>query len=110
MLSSNFVLNCKVNADDVDRSIKIYGPPVPLLKGTMATPPQILHNKSSVSIPIGLLEKNKNFKMYCDICFIGGLPFLITKSDVVEFITSHFLVNRKKIDYKDLAKYYEDLF
>ena len=39
MISSNFVLNCKVNADDVDRAIKIYAPPLSLLRSTMMTPP-----------------------------------------------------------------------
>ena len=95
-----------MSADDVDRAMKIFGPPEPLLKGTMIYPSQVTHRNRSISIPIEILQKNKNLRLFCDICFVNGLPFLVTRTDIVEFITIHHMANRKK---KEILLYLKNI-
>jgi len=96
MINTNFILNSKISTDDVNRALKIFGPPEPLLRGTMVAPSPVTHRNRNVPIPVEILRENNKLRLYCDICFINGMPFIVTRTDIVEFMTVHHLRSRKR--------------
>ena len=59
-LSKNIINNRKVGMDDIQRGLKIYGPPEPLLSGKMTAPSHTYLIKSQVQLPIEILQQHKN--------------------------------------------------
>ena len=97
MINKNFIINSKVTTDDINRAVKMFGPPENLIRETMVSPSQVTHRNRTIPLPHQLLMQNKNLRMYIDICYINMIPFLTTRTDITEYITIHALQNRQKI-------------
>ena len=66
--------------DDIQRGLKIYGPPEPLLSGKMTAPSQTQFIKSQVQLPIKILQQHKYLQLFMDIFNVNRIPFLIAKT------------------------------
>ena len=96
MTETNFIINCPINEHDINRALKIFEPPEPLVKGTMVTPTPITHKTMKIPLPISILQNNKWIRTYIDLCFVNNLPFFITRTEAVEYISQHPMPNKKK--------------
>ena len=61
-LSKKIINNRKVGMDDIQRGLKIYGPPEPLLSGKMTAPSQTQFIKSQLQLPIEILQQHNIYK------------------------------------------------
>jgi hypothetical protein len=95
IISSNQIANCPITVSDVDRAETIYGPSLPILKGKTVrrTPERVVSDY--ISIPLKVIESNKNVDLSGDIFFVNRIPFLATVSDNIKFTTSEHLKSRK---------------
>ena len=72
--------NSKVSMDDIERCIKIYGHPEPLLSGKKTTSSQTQFINCEVQLPIEILQHHKHLQLFIDIFYVNRIPFLITKA------------------------------
>ena len=94
-VSDNYINNCDVTVDDIERGILIYGEPLPLLKGKMKRISPRKHPKlTKRPLPFIIAETHRDLNLYVDIMYVNGLPFLISKSGKIIFLASTFLKSR----------------
>ena len=82
--------------DDIQRGIKIYGPPEPLLSGKMTASSQTQFINCQVQLLIEILQHHKHLQLFVDIFYVNKIPFLISKSNKLNYITVSHLKNRSK--------------
>ena len=70
--------NSKVGMDDIERGIKIYGHPEPLLSGTKTVSSQTQFIKCQVQLPIEILQHHKHLQLFMDIFYVNRIPFLLS--------------------------------
>ena len=70
LIKSNFLVNCNVTVDDVDRAVSIYGIPTPLLQGRTVTPKQTSHRAGYMSFPGEIYHNNKQLHLFTDVCYV----------------------------------------
>jgi hypothetical protein len=81
MINSGAINNCPVTINDVNRAERIYGPDVAILKGKSITKtPQIVSVDQNIEIKDRPIQS-----FHCDIMFIDGQPFLISKVIPLEY-------------------------
>ena len=78
-ISKNMINNSKVGMDDIERGIKIYGPPEPLLSGKKTASSQTQFINCQVQLPIEILQHHKHLQLFMDIFYVNRISFLITK-------------------------------
>ena len=86
--------NCPFITKDLVIDDRIYGPAKPLLQGSMKH-----HSKSAVEVPIfplpaEILLHCKYIKLYIDLFYINGMPFLHTKSSKITLLAVETLSSR----------------
>ena len=97
LIRYNLINNCPVTLKDVDLAERIFGPSIANLKGkTTRTRPTPVR-QDIVSIPEALKEPHKDVTLDIDILFVNKIPFLMSVSHNIEFVTTQCLPNRKKI-------------
>ncbi len=92
MLTSGKLINNTVTIQDYRNALEMFGTDLGALKGkTTRSKPE--------HVPITLLDKPqpKNIVLSVDIMFFTGLPFLVTVSRNIRFITAMLLIDRKKM-------------
>ena len=89
-------MSCDVNTDDVMRGLKIYGTPVPLLKGKMKRVAPIQHPKDT-SIPLDFIisKERRDIILYVDLFYVNKIPFYVSKSGKINHIGVQKLNSRK---------------
>ena len=80
--------------DDIERGIKIYGPPEPLLSGKKTASSQTQFINCQVQLPIEILQHHKYLQLFMDIFYVNRIPFLITKTSKVNYVTVSPFKNR----------------
>ena len=88
--------NSKVGMNHIERGIKIYGSPEPLLSGKKTDSSQTQFINYQVQLPIEILQHHKHLQLFMDIFYVNRIPFLITKANKVNYITVSHLKNRSK--------------
>ena len=85
---------CLIMLDDAKRAQKIYGEPVASLKGktTRRKPPIVITDL--VEVPKEIRDANQNVELSIDVFFINQIPFLISVSDTLKFVTTSYIPNR----------------
>jgi hypothetical protein len=77
LVSGNFITNLPITLADVVRAEKIYGPPVPSLKGrTTQRKPAPVQDLIPVGIPRNLYEEYKDVTLCLDFLYVNRLPTL----------------------------------
>ena len=61
LVTNNFLVNCTFTVDDISNALRVYGPPEPLAKGRMTSPPQVTHRAQHVEVPRELLHIQKKY-------------------------------------------------
>ena len=86
ILEKNLLLNCPITVEDVQRAEYIYGPAVPLIKGTMtrALPPK--YKVKRINIPSHIIDRLQHLETYVDFMFVNGIPFLVSKTGKIDFL------------------------
>ena len=85
--------NSKVRMDDIERGIKIFGPPEPQFSGKMTASSQTQFINCQVQLPIKILQHHKHLQLFMDTFYVNGIPFPITKANKVNYITFSHLKN-----------------
>ena len=93
-IDMGLIHNCPVTSKHIDNYIKIFGTPVPLLKGkgTRSTPKVVTSNASKT--PLEVLEVNSEITLNIDTFFVNKIPFFTSVSEVIGFTTVEVLKDR----------------
>ena len=97
-VSSNLLNNTKVTVDDINRAVSIHGEPEPILEGKMTRPNAVIL-KSKVRrkpLPLPIKLNYQDIHLYVDFFFVNKLPFLLTKSGKLDFLTVEHMTSRTK--------------
>ena len=96
IIQTHQIKNCPVTIEDINISEKIYGPDVYAIKGkTVRKKPKVVVN-DYIEIPKELIKAHKGIILCADIMFIDQVPFLVTMSKYIRFITIRYIPDRKK--------------
>ena len=92
----NQIKNCPITLEDIKVCEKIFGLNIAALKGktTRSKPPVVVNDW--VEVPRELKLAHQGIILCADILFIEEIPFLMTVSKHLKFITIRFLPNQKK--------------
>ena len=86
--------NCPVTIDDFEKALTIFGPSVARLKGTSTRTKPIRAEADYVRIPQEIVDLNRFITIVADVMFVCGLPFLISLSRRIRFVTLQYIPNR----------------
>ena len=93
-LVSHHLSDCPVSADDITRSHTIFGPDPKGIRGkTTWTPPEHV-TTDYVQIPRDFIKLHKYVALVADVMFVNNIPFLITMSRKIKFITVEHIPTR----------------
>ena len=115
-VSTNKIRNCDITVDDVNRAIYIFGEQVPLLQGKMTRSTPKTTQIHPLPLPLEILQHNNSLRMAMDIFFVNKLPFLLTKSRNVNFLSvqplrtrtlSEIVSGLKAVKHKYLSRGFE---
>ena len=102
-LKWNVIKNSPVTPDDVTRRDTIYGPPIPMLEGTMVRTNPNAHEKvKRVEIPVQIAKEYKDVRLSIDIFYLNEETFFHTKSDKINYRTANHLTTRSLAGVKPL--------
>jgi hypothetical protein len=98
IVRNNLILNCPVTIDDVARAQHIYGKDVAFLKGkTTASPAKdYVPDQPPISLPQDILDNHSKVTLCCDIFFVLGLPFSLSTSRNIHFLSCRPIPDRSK--------------
>ena len=100
-VNRNLLSNNKITAMDIDRAIKIYGIPEPLLRGKKVAPTQLSVRGIQVDLSPTITNKLKHIQLFVDIFYVNTLAFLHKKAKNQEghrhlnYVTINHLKNKK---------------
>ena len=95
-VKNNLIRNCGVTIDDIERSLKIYGTPVPLIKGKMTNIGPTTNDMSVTYLPPDIIEHHRHIQLYMDFFYVNKMPFLHTKSGKINYLTVASTKSRSK--------------
>ncbi len=103
-IQSNLIKDCPVTVKDMGAAIKVWGPSIAMLKGKTVrmTPPVVRQDVIEISKEIR--EPHKDVTLAIDIFFVNKIPFFITYSLVICFLSVTYLSNRKALTIFDALK------
>jgi hypothetical protein len=98
IIRKNLIINCPITFDDVTRAERIYGKDVAFLKGKTTASPANDHvpNQPPIVLPQDILENHGQVTLCCDIYYVLGLPFSLSVSRNVHFLSCRPIPNREK--------------
>ena len=87
-MAHNLVHNSPINVGDINRAEKAFGPAAPLFQGKMKrrTPP-FGGKYKKLPLPPQVTENHQYVQLHINFFFVNKLPFLHTKSAVIQFLT-----------------------
>ena len=96
-LQANLLRDCPVTVQDLSVALKIWGPSVAMLKGKTVrkTPPPVQQN--IILIPKEIRQQHKKVTLVIDIFFVNKIPFFVTLSLRICFVSVTHMANRKAI-------------
>lgn len=103
-VSHALLKNCPLTIDDWENAKVIFGPSVPRLKGTSRRMKPTRAEPEYIRIPRDLVDMNKYVTLVADVMFVCGLPFLISLSRRIRFVTLQYMPNRSAGEIKNGLK------
>ena len=91
---SNILRDCPVTAADIANAKVIFGPSLPQLKGKSVREKPQRAEPEYVRVPKEIIDLNRYITLVADVMFVGGLPFLISLSRRVRFVTIQYMPRR----------------
>ena len=93
--------NMKITPDDIRRAHEIYGPSVPMLKGTAT------HKRQETKIPYQIeYNATKDQRLHIDIMFINEMGFLVSVSKPLNLTMCQKLASKKSWVVKNALQKY----
>jgi hypothetical protein len=111
VVKDNWIRNCPVTVGDVRRSHKIYGPPLPPVKGRARyqSSPRVKET-DIVQIPRSMHEELKHVTLCADFYYVNGVTVFHTISRRIDYRTVSFPLSRSQAsivnELKDVFKVY----
>jgi hypothetical protein len=100
----HYLANCPVTEHDICTAHDIYGPNLGSLKGKTVHPPSQHFRAGIDPVPPDIHQRHKSTVLAIDIMFIKKLPFLVTLSRNIKFLTVEALPNRQEGTVRDKLK------
>lgn len=72
--------NCKISVADID-----------CMKGNMTRRKPMQAEYDGVSIPLSITDRFSSVVLVADVMFVCGMPFLVTISRGLKFVTAHYM-------------------
>jgi hypothetical protein len=95
ILQSNQLKDCPVTVADLEIALNVWGPNISVLKGkTVRSQPGPV-KLDVLQIPTEIRDLQKNITLSIDIFYVNKIPFLVTLSRVLCFVTVMHLVDKK---------------
>lgn len=92
MVNTGRIINCPITAKDIVRAVKIWGPDLGTIKGKMTRKtPEHIEN-----VEIKGVFTDKEVILCVDICFISGLPFIVSISRRLCLLVTVYLPERDR--------------
>jgi hypothetical protein len=98
ILQHNLIRNCPVTPHDAKRALMINGPDVATLKGkTVNRQNSGIPDHQTVQIPDPIINKYRDIRLFIDIVWVNGSPYVHTISQWIKFRTVAPINNKTKI-------------
>lgn len=91
---SNILHDCPVSMNDLANAEIIFGPSLPQLKGKSVRRKPLRAEAEYTGVPREIVKLNRYVTLVADAMFVGGLPFLISLSRRVWFVTVQYMPRR----------------
>jgi Reverse transcriptase (RNA-dependent DNA polymerase) len=99
-----YLANCPVTEHDVRVADDIYGPNLGSLKGKTVHRPSPHVHAGVDPVPPDILGRHRGVTLAIDIMFVNKIPFLVTLSRNLKFLTVEDLPNRQEGTVRDKLK------
>jgi len=91
---SSLFADSHIQPTDISNARKIFGPSIPCLKGKWVRGSLKRVHPEYVSVPALLINTNKYITLVADVMFVSGLPFFISLSRKLRFVTVQYVPHR----------------
>ena len=88
--------DCSIAANDINNAKLLFGPNFHAIRGKAARQSPQPATTRYIEIPKVIRERNRNVDISADVFFINGLPFIVTRSRQLKFITAEAINTRGK--------------
>ena len=93
-VQSALFADSNIQPTDITNARKIFGPSLPCKKGKWVRGKSKRVTSEYVSIPAALIDTNRLVTLVADVMFVSGLPFFITMSRKIRFVTVQYVPRR----------------
>ena len=94
-IKNGLITHTSISERDFDAADEIFGAAPEQVKGKSTAPSQKRDTSSQVQLNDIKFDIDKRIKLYIDIMYISGIFFLHTKSKDLDYITIHYLPDKK---------------
>ena len=100
----------QVSPHDIDNANKIFGPSLPIVQGksTRTKPNKV--EPQYIPLPQQVVDRYQYLTLVADVMFVNGLPFFVTLSRKVRFVTAQFFPRRTAAELSNVVKETIDLY
>ena len=110
MIRKGDISNTHISTEDIDRALDIFGVAKEISAGKMVAPSKVSNKSTQILLHDLGSVIDRRLKMYVDILYVNGHPYLHTKTKEVNYITISRLKSRSMRDIKrklkDIVKKY----
>ena len=110
LIKNNMLYNCPITISDIETAEDIFGPDIGALKGKVTRTKPAPVSTNYIEIPDNIFKKYKNVVLCCDTMYIQQIPFFVTVSRHIRFITISELPNKKKETYLQILLLIKNLY
>ena len=92
--TSSLFNDSPVSSKDITNARNIFGPSTVCMKGKWVRDRPEVVRPEYVTIPQELIDMNRYVILAADVMFVSGLPFLVTLSRQIRYVTVQFVPRR----------------
>ena len=94
-IKNGLITHTSISEEDFDAADEIFGPAPEQIRGKTTASSQRKDTSLQVQLDDFKVNINKRIKLYIDIMYVCGRMFLHTKSKDLDYITIHYLPDKK---------------
>jgi hypothetical protein len=110
MVRTHMLRDCNIATRDITNAKSIFGPTLDAIRGKTVRQSPLPATGHYVSIPRIIRERNREVDISADVFFINGVPFIVTRSRRLRFITAEAIKSRQKKVLVDALKQVVNLY